>query len=233
MLAIGLMGPAVAEAKNPPVRGEGNPWAELMGENTAEMRTQIDDLERKQSQLEARVARLELELTKDDQKHARQPGLHLAEEIELTKVRVELAQVSAEIERLEKRHDKGLESKSKAVRGVHLDPTLDLSPKELGSKQLARYFEDKMIGFKDGALHFDWKDGTPDNARGKIFLTPDMVSADFFLTPSKDDTKTDLTIVFTLSNGAWKTIRLEDGYLMRVSDYYDSDAEGKPVTKTR
>jgi hypothetical protein len=122
------------------------------------------------------------------------------------------------VERMQARRESWMDKK---FLGVSLDPTLNLSARHLGSKKIAAYYARYAVGFMDHALYFNVDDGTPDGARGKLMVGPDMESVQFYF---KDADK-DLLVVFTTLDGSHKTLKLDDGN----GTFYDSDERGKPL----
>lgn len=228
MLALMAAAPGEAEAKDRASRGSDNAWAQLMGENTEERVREAEQLERECATLEARIATLERRLEADDMRYTRDPGLKFKEQGDLSEARRELAQKQAAAERLRETAAEGAERAterrgnwSESVEGTIVeftDPTLDLSAKKIGNADIGDYYAKYKIGFKDHALYFD----TPEGARAKLVVGPDLTDADFFF----QDAGNDLVVVFTTTSGGHKTLKLDDGYF---GGFYDSDARGKAV----
>jgi len=213
-------------------RSPENAWAQLMGENSEERVREINKLERACSTLEAKIAMLESRLDEGGNRYVRDPGLKFKEQGELRDAERDLRQKEAAIERLRKGAERSAEraaerrgNRSEAVDGTILefmDPTLDLSAKKLGNADVAAYYAQNKIGWKDHALYFDALAGTPDGERLSLKVGPEMTDADFFF----QDGRKDLLIVFTTNTGGHKALLLDDG---SYGGYYDSDEHGKPV----
>lgn len=229
-LAIALMAPGVAEAGHDR-KDDGNSWAQLMGENVGERGEEIDKLERECSVLEASIARLEAKIEAGEARYARDPGLKFEEQSQLMEKRAELKRKQHAIASLKKGMEGATERENarreslvdKKFLGIDLDPTLNLTAKALGNKKIADYYQQYAVGFQDHALYFNVDDGTADGARGMLPVGPEMESVQFYV----QDGGRDLLVVFTVTDGSHKTLKLDDGNGV----YYDSDERGAPKSR--
>lgn len=228
VFALALIGPVkTAEAYEPP----GNTWAALMGENVTEREHDIDRLEAECSGLRADIASLEMRLAGNQARYDRDPGLKFVEKAELREAEADLKRKEAQIKRLQEGLERGLAaeadrrsdwSKTADATGMKfLDPTLDLSPRELGSQRIADYYAKYKIGYSDSehALYF-YSDAH--GQRSRLVVGPGLVSADAYFT----DGGNDLSFVFTTTQETYMTLKLDDGIF---DGYFVSDEKGRPL----
>lgn len=225
--AIGAKDADAAE----PTRSPDNAWAQMVGENTEELDDNIDELSRTRDRLTGEIEALRDRIASGDSRYARDPGLKLADQMELRQKEADLKRTAAVLVRLEKRRAKGVETRT-ASRGTleriadtthveFIDPTLDLSAKHLGNADVAEYYAEYQVGFQGHALMFQLPGRDAHEKRGQLTVGPDLTDADFYV---KDGGR-ELDIVFTVVDGSHKTLKLEEGV---YQGFYDSDAHGKP-----
>ncbi len=229
VIALALFGPAKnANAYTPP----GDDWARLMGTNVTERERDIDRLEANCAHLRAQIASIEMRLDDDRGQYDREPGLKIADKIQLGKLKAELSRDEATMERLQEGMDRGVAAENTRrgnwsefadSTGLKVtDPTLDLSPRELGSQKVADYYAKHKIGYDDRqhALYFYTN---RHGERGRLNVGPGLVSADAYFT----DGGNDLSFVFTTTQETYMTLKLDDGI---YDGYYQSDKTGRPIS---